>query len=104
MAKDHSANFYKGPAKLPSGRARIDESEGTMQAISNGVLALQSDGDSSVAAKGAVNIEAKQNVAINGMNAAVEGKQNVDMKGGVQANVSGSMTCVKGAAFKIDVM
>src|SRR5690554_6426009 len=78
--------------------------EADVSAVAKGNVALQSDGDSTLAAKGAVNIEAKQDVAINGMNAAVEGKQNVDMKGGVQANVSGSMTCVKGAAFKIDVM
>jgi|GEM_PF-334687 len=78
--------------------------EADVNTLAKGNVAMQSDGDTSVAAKGAVTMEAKQDVAINGMNAALDGKQNVDLKGGVQANVSGSMTCVKGAAFKIDVM
>ncbi len=77
--------------------------ETDVNTVARGNVALQSDGDTNVAAKGAVNVEAKQDVAINGMNAALDGKQNVDVKGGMQTNVSGTMTVVKGAAFQFDL-
>ena len=77
--------------------------EGDLSHLAQGNLALQSTGDTSVTSQGATAIEATQDASVKGMNLVAEGTQNADVIGGVQTNVTGTMTTVKGAAFQFDL-
>ena len=77
--------------------------EGDLNEQAKGNVAIQSDGDTAVKSKGATTVEATKDATVKGMNLVAEGIKNADLKGGVQTNVSGTMTAVKGAAFAVEV-
>ncbi|MCW3807935.1 type VI secretion system Vgr family protein [Plebeiibacterium marinum] len=77
--------------------------KGDLNEQAKGNIALQSDGDTMVKSMGATTLEATKDATVKGMNLVVEGTKNADLKGGVQTNVTGTMTAVKGAAFAVEV-
>ncbi len=77
--------------------------EGDLNNQAKGNVAIQSDGDTTVKSTGATTLEATKDATVKGMNLVAEGTKNADLKGGVQTNVTGTMTAVKGAAFAVEV-
>ncbi len=71
--------------------------------MTEGALALQSSDDITLKAKGSASIEAIKDVLFSGENIEAAGKANAKVTGGAQATVSGKMTTVQGAGFKIDL-
>ena len=67
-------------------------------------LSLQSGKDTGIKAKGAATVEATKDLTLNGQNFTAEGKQNAEVKGGVQTSISGTMTSVQGGGGKVEVM
>src|SRR5690554_519543 len=67
-------------------------------------LSLQSGKDTGIKAKGAATVEATKDLTLNGQNLTAEGKQNAEVKGGVQTSISGTMTSVQGGGGKVEVM
>ena len=67
-------------------------------------LSLQSGKDTGIKAKGAATVEATKDLTLNGQNFTAEGKQNAEIKGGVQTSISGTMTSVQGGGGKVEVM
>ncbi|GAO29284.1 VgrG protein [Geofilum rubicundum JCM 15548] len=67
-------------------------------------LGLQSGKDTGVKSKGATILEASRDLTLKGQNLNAEGKQNTEIKGGVQTNISGTMTVLQGGGGKVEVI
>ncbi len=75
-----------------------------LQFIADETCNFQSGKDISIKASGKASVEATKDLSLNGQNLTAEGKQNADLKGGVQTTISGTITAVQGGGGKVEVM
>ncbi|HEX8545415.1 MAG TPA: phage baseplate assembly protein V [Cytophagaceae bacterium] len=79
-------------------------SEKDVEIVAEGMLALQSQKDTTVKSKsGGITVEAMKDALLKGQNVTAEGKVKADIKG-AQTTLAGKMTKVQGASGKIEVM
>ena len=86
-------------------QANIDiAAEGDLNEQAQGNITVQSGGDTLVNSEATATITATGDAVVSGQNLSVEGKQNAELTGGAQTNVSGKITAVQGNANKIEVV